>query len=276
MSGSPTAAEPGRGAEMSAETMPADLCAHCSLTRCAMHNAAFCSGLTDDEREKLNAIARVRRFPKGASILAEGEEAGIVGNVVGGVLKMLKTQPDGRQQIVGLLVPTDFFGRVFTGTSEFAIEAATEVTLCCFDKRRFEALLLDHPRLEHQVMLSILDELDAARDWITLLGAPTVAQKFASFLLMLCRRWPSIGCGLAPDREHVKLEMPISRADMAQYIGTTVETISRTVRALADKGLIKVLTPTEFIIADLDGLIAASGNEDFDACRILQTVKRAN
>ncbi|MDH3263914.1 MAG: Crp/Fnr family transcriptional regulator [Paracoccaceae bacterium] len=241
-----------------------------------MHNAAFCSELSDDEREKLNSIAHLRRFPKGATILAEGEEAGIVGNVIEGVLKMQKTQPDGRQQIVGLLVPTDMFGRVFTGTSDFAIEAATDVTLCCFDKRRFEALVLEHPRLEHQVMLSILDELDAARDWITLLGAQTVAQKLAGFLLMLCRRWPAIGCGLSPDRRHVEIHVPISRADLAQYLGTTVETISRTVQALARSGLIEVVTPTQFIVIDLKGLIAASGNEDFDPATILQCVKSAS
>lgn len=261
---------------MTAQKKPAELCGHCSLLRCAMHNAAFCSGLSDDEREKLNAVAHLRRFPKGATILAEGEEASIVGNVIEGVLKMQKTQPDGRQQIVGLLVPTDVFGRVFTGTSEFAIEAATDVTLCCFDKRRFEALLLEHPRLEHQVMLSILDELDAARDWITLLGAQTVAQKLAGFLLMLCRRWPSIGCGLSPDRRHVEIHVPISRADMAQYLGTTVETISRTVQTLARDGLIEVVTPTRFIVKDLEGLIAASGNEDFDSATIFECVKNAS
>jgi CRP/FNR family transcriptional regulator len=261
---------------MSAQKDLEKACEHCTLLRCVMHNAAFCAGLTDEEREKLNAIAHLRRFPKGATVVAEGDEASIVGNVIEGVLKMQKTQPDGRQQIVGLLVPTDIFGRVFTGTSEFAIEAASDVTLCCFDKRRFEALVLENPRLEHQVMLSILDELDAARDWITLLGAQTVAQKLAGFLLMLCRRWPAIGCGLAPDRQHLEINVPISRADMAQYLGTTVETISRTVQALARSGLIQVVKPTQFIIMDLEGLIAASGNEDFDPAIILECVKNAS
>ncbi len=260
---------------MDAQKNLAEACTHCTLQRCVMHNAAFCSGLTHEEREKLNAIAHMRRFPKGATVVAEGEEASIVGNVVDGVLKMQKTQPDGRQQIVGLLVPTDIFGRVFTGTSEFAIEAATDVTLCCFDKRRFEALVLENPRLEHQVMLSILDELDAARDWITLLGAPTVAQKLASFLLMLCRRWPAIGCGLSPDRLHLELHVPISRGDLAQYLGTTVETISRTVQTLARAGLIEVVTSTQFIVMDLEGLIAASGHDDFDPAAILDCAKRA-
>jgi CRP/FNR family transcriptional regulator len=264
------------GLAMNALKEQPDPCGHCKLVRCVMHNAGICAGIPEVEREKLNNIAHLRRFSKGATILAEGEEAGIVGNVIEGVLKMQKTQPDGRQQIVGLLVPTDMFGRVFTGTSDFAIEAATDVTLCCFDKRRFEALLLEHPRLEHQVMLSILDELDAARDWITLLGAQTVAQKLASFLLTLCRRWPAIGCGLSPDHRHIEINVPITRADMAQYLGTTVETISRTVQSLARAGLIEVVTPTKFRVLDLEGVIAASGNEDFDPATILDCVKNAS
>lgn len=232
-------------------------------------------GLGEDDRARLAAIGHVRHFPRGATILAEGEEGSIVGTVVEGVLKMQKTQADGRQQIVGLLVAPDMFGRVFSGASDFALEAASDVTLCCYDRRRFETLLLEHPRIGHQVMLRVLDELDAARDWITLLGAPTVAQKFASFLLTLCRRWPALGCGLTTGRREVEVNVPVGRADLAQYLGTTTETISRTVQAMARDGLIELRSPSRLVIRDLPGVIAISGDDDADPDLIYEGVRRA-
>jgi CRP/FNR family transcriptional regulator len=240
--------------------------------RRALHEAPLCSGLTEAERDRLTALAHFRSYPKGSTVIAEGEIPKIAGIVIEGVLKLQKTQADGRQQIVGLLVPADMFGRVFNGAAEFAIEAATDATLCCFDRRRFEALVVEVPHLEHRVMLSVMDELDSAREWITLLGAQTVSQRLASFMLILCRRWPSIGCGLTPDRRRVQITLPIGRADLAQYLSTTVETISRTLQGMARDGLIEIVTPNQFVVRDLRRLIAASATEDFDAEAIMEQV----
>ncbi len=272
-----TAVLTAQGTSMRSSNNPGvdDACSHCKLKRCVLHNSGICANLDDDERTRLNAIAHVRHIAKGTTIIAQGEVPAIVGNVVEGILKMQRTDVEGREQIVGLLVPTDMFGRVFSGASEFSVEAATDVVLCCYDKPRFEAMLMEHPRLEHQVMLWILDELDAAREWISLLSGQSVAQRFASFLLILCRRWPSLGCGLSPDGTHVQVTVPIGRADLAHFLGTTVETISRTVRTLSDAGIIESVTPASFRVLDLHALIKTSGNTDFDPGDIIQTLRKA-
>lgn len=207
-------------------------------------------------------MSRLRRFSKGQTILADEELPEIVGNVVSGVLRMQKTLRDGREHIVGLLVPTDMFGRVFSGPSRFAIEAATDVTLCCFERAALEGLLRRHPELEHGLMLSVLDELDAAREWILLLGGHTVRERVATFLLIFCRRWPNLGCPRGPEAP-CDVQIPVSRRDMAQYLGTRPETLSRVIHGMVEDGLISAPEPSHFVIEDLEGLLEASGNADF-------------
>ena len=205
----------------------------------------------------------MRTFRTGETVLADEQPPRFVGNVVSGVLRMQKTLPDGRQHIVGLLVPTDMFGRVFSGPSRFAMEAATDVTLCCFDRRELESLLQRHPELEHGLMISVLDELDAAREWILLLGGHSVRERVATFLLIFARRWPNVTFGQQPPARPHRVQVPISRRDMAQYLGARVETLSRAIHSLVDDGLIEAEDSARFRILDLAGLVAASGNSEF-------------
>jgi CRP/FNR family transcriptional regulator len=239
------------------EVKPAEGC------ECAIHQRMLCGNSDPELREELRRVSRLRHFRKGETVLPDGEPPRMVGNVVSGVLRMQKTLPDGRQHIVGLLVPTDMFGRVFSGPSRFAIEAATDVTLCCFERRELEDMLRRHPVLEHGLMISVLDELDAAREWILLLGGHTVRERVATFLLIFARRWPNLGCGQQPVAEPRRVQIPISRRDMAQYLGARVETLSRAIHSLGADGLIEAEDSAHFRILDLPGLVAASGNTEF-------------
>jgi CRP/FNR family transcriptional regulator, anaerobic regulatory protein len=231
-------------------------------SNCAVRHTSVC-GLADDESQKeLNRISHVRTFAAGETILAEDEKSFMVGNVVSGVLRMSKTTLDGRQQIVGLLFPSEMFGRVFSDRSSFAIEAATDVTLCCFERNAFERLLTRKPLLEHQMLLMTLDELDAARDWMLLLGAQTVLERLASFMMILIRRSMRQKSSSAEDGGALTLTIPISRRDLATYIGTTVETISRKIQHLSRKRTIKIIDPRHFEILNYGQLVRMSGRED--------------
>jgi CRP/FNR family transcriptional regulator, anaerobic regulatory protein len=244
---------------MSALTAPG-FPARCS--NCAVRHTSVC-GLADDESQKeLNRISHVRTYTAGETIIAEDEKSFMVGNVVSGVLRMSKTMLDGRQQIVGLLFPSEMFGRVFSDRSSFAVEAATDVTLCCFERNAFERLLAKKPVLEHQMLLMTLDELDAARDWMLLLGAQTVLERLVSFMLILIRRSQRQKSPGASDGEAFTLTIPISRKDLATYIGTTVETISRKVQHLSRKRTIRIIDPRHFEILNYGQLVRMSGRED--------------
>lgn len=225
-----------------------------ALNRCF----ARCS---NDEtlREELIRIAHMRNFSAGETIVGEGEESGLVGTVLSGVLRVQKTMPDGRQQIVGLLFSPNLFGRVFSQTSPVAIEAATDCRLCCFSRAAFETFLTRHPAVEHDVMLAVLDELDAAQEWMVLLGCQAVQERVASFLLMLIDRADAAAGGAV--RRKRMVDVPISRHDMAVYLGTTAETISRTIQDLARRGVLRIINPQRFEVLDEARLSFLSGKD---------------
>jgi CRP/FNR family transcriptional regulator, anaerobic regulatory protein len=231
--------------------------------RCEAIGCAICAGIVGKTRAETSRPRRFRRFRKGETVLAEADEIGFVGNVVSGVLRMHKTLPDGRQVIVGLLLPADMFGRVFTHTSNVAIEAAIDATLCCFNRLQFEKLFERFPELEHRTVVSISHELDAAQDWMLLLATQSVIERVATFLLILSRR---TGPHPAEAGMMRSVHVPVARRDMAAYLGTTVESISRSIQHMARSGVVRIIDPQNFVILDPRRLVELSGHtlEEFD------------
>lgn len=230
------------------------------LARCFGAKCTLCSSLSPGAREELARIARIRNFRAGETVHAEAEMVGFVGHVLSGVLRMQKTLHDGRQQIVGLLMPGSSFGRVFTHTSHVAIEAATDVALCCYRRQSFEALFTRFPEIEHRMLETMTEEIDAAHDWMLMLATHTVTERMATFFLDLRRK--GIGAeGSAPGARLI--EVPICRKDFAAYLGTTVETISRSIQHMARERLIRIVDSHRFELLDMDGLNHLSnGNEE--------------
>ena len=137
---------------------------------CVIRHRAICSALNRDDLARIDQIARQKTYRAGETIFVEGEEVDYFGNVLSGVVKLGKLLPDGRQQIVGLQFASDFLGRAFKGQATCHAEAATDVELCIFPRKPFESLLSDIHDLEDRLFANTLDELDAARDWLLLLG----------------------------------------------------------------------------------------------------------
>ncbi|MGX8007513.1 Crp/Fnr family transcriptional regulator [Mesorhizobium sp. ORM8.1] len=224
-----------------------------------MRKTSLCSRVNVDLQGQLARLSHHRTYRLGETVLAEMEDTSSVGIVVSGVLRMQKSLEDGRQQLVGLLFRSDFFGRVFGGFSDYAIEAASDVTLCCYERHAFERLTECFPELEHQLMLSTLDELDAARSWMLLLGCQTMPERVASFFLMLCRR--SDADELSPGA-NFPIHIPINRRDMASYLGTTGETISRVIHEMSRKGIVKIRNAQNFEVLNKRQLVRMSGRDD--------------
>lgn len=222
--------------------------------QCAIRHQAVCGALSDDEIGALSAIARQKSYGAGELILNAGEEVASFGNIVRGVVKLSKLLDDGRQQIVGLQFPPDFLGRAYRDRSPYFAEAATDVELCVFPKRAFEALLKDRPELENRLFQNTLDELDAARDWMLLLGRKTAAEKVASFLTLLARRRSDVHCVHLPASPRVSLSLPLTRAEIADYLGLTIETVSRQLGRLKSDGLLDVAANREVVLLDADAL----------------------
>jgi CRP/FNR family transcriptional regulator len=221
---------------------------------CAVRHKAVCGALDEIELGRLNRIARTRRIRAGQTIFSDSQQPDFFANIISGVIKLTKTLSDGRQQIVGLQFAPDFLGRTFGYASPHIAEAASDVELCCFPSASFEALLKEFPTLEHRLFETTLDELDAAREWMLLLGRKTAQEKLASFLVMIARRAPSIGCAHAAEPDFVQFQLPLSRADIADYVGLTIETVSRHFTRLKADGVIRLASNRDIVVPDVTAL----------------------
>lgn len=232
-------------------------CTKC--TGCSVHNRAVCRVASADAVAEINRISRLRRFKAGEVILAKGDDAGIVGNVVEGIVKLENDAADGTQQIVGLLYPSDFFGRVFADEVRYSYQAATDVTLCCMERRSFEGILARHPRIEHELLVTTLNELDAMRDWAAMVGGRTTMQRVATFLYILARRSINQTCAGAGEPPRLLITIPLNRRDLAAYLGTTRETLSRNIQSLARSGVIQIFDAFHMEVMDEDALADMAG-----------------
>jgi CRP/FNR family transcriptional regulator len=233
-----------------------------SCERCPARHGGVCDRIGTEELAALNRMARHRRFSPGQTIMAESEAPAFMANIISGAVKLTKSLPDGRQQIVGLLFPPDFLGRAIGHGENCLAEAATEVELCCYPAEAFRALMRAHPSLERRLLEKALDELDAAREWMVLLGRKTASEKVASFFLMLTRRAMLAHCPACEGRETPRLAVPLKRADIADYLGLTIETVSRQITALKRKGILVPAADGVFEVPDLEALKLAAGQAD--------------
>ena len=160
---------------------------------CTIRYRAVCSTCGPQELALLDAIKFYKTFEPGQEIVAAGEETDFLGSVVDGVVALSKTLVDGRRQTVGLMFPSDFVGRPMRPVAPYDAVAVTQVKLCLFTRARFERILKETPALEKRLLEMTLDELDAARDWMLLLGRKTAQEKIATFLTILARRAAEIG-----------------------------------------------------------------------------------
>lgn len=205
---------------------------------CPVRDISICSVLPRQKRAEFASGSHGRRIAKGTVIADEGATMTQVSSVVDGVVKLIKSTSDGRQQIVGLAFPADLVGRPFAENSEFRVETATDVALCSFSRSGFERVLAENPDVEKFMLKAKLDEIDKARAWMLVLGRKSAEERVATLLLMLAEREAkSIRHeGRAPT--DVTFELPLTRAEMGDYLGLTLETVSRQFSKLRDAGLI--------------------------------------
>jgi CRP/FNR family transcriptional regulator len=227
---------------------------------CTIRLQAVCAHVDSVELPELERIKRYRSYAPGQVIASTGEEPTLVGSLVEGVAQISTLLPDGRRQMVGLLFPSDFVGRPGRSRIDHDVVAVTAVTLCMFRKSDFERLLRDNPSVERRLLDMTLDELDAAREWMLLLGRKTARERVASLVLMMARREAALL--QRPPRVGQRVPLRLSRQEIADYLGLTIETVSRQFGALRTGGLLVISDARSIEIRDLAGLRRAAGEAD--------------
>lgn len=221
---------------------------------CTVRSEALCRAIPGGQLPDLARSVRRKRYRPGSVIARSGDPADWCAHVVSGVVKLTLALPDGRQQIVGLLYPSDFLGRPFTDRVPFAAEAASVIELCCVGQGHFEQLLQEHPGMKQLFLERTLDAVDAARDWMLLLGCKTAEERVATLILLVARRARAARCGPPPEGQPMRFDLPLSRTEMAEFLGLRIETISRQLRRLNAAGLIDMPGPRSIAVRDLGAL----------------------
>lgn len=224
---------------------PVDCAARRKDTACATCGArvhSVCAALDPVDLDRLGALAHEAAFAPGEALIREGDPADGVFNITAGSVRVYRLLPDGRRQITGFLFAGDFLGLGREETHVFTAEAMEPVRTCRFRKSEYDALIAEVPKLERALFQCTTHELAAAQNQLLLLGRKTARERIASFLLDL----PSHD----PMREarpgHVRL--PMTRTEIADYLGLTIETVSRELTKLKTAGVVRLLTVHELRI----------------------------
>lgn len=204
---------------------------------CEARHRGICGALTDGELLALSKVSGKRSLEPGDNIVADSDMVDAYGNILSGVAKLSKTLSDGRQQIVELQFAPDFLGRPFHKESHLTVDAATGVRLCTFPKSTFDRMVSANADLKQRLLDQSLRQLDEARDWMVTLGRKTAREKLASFLAYLARHANPAN---AAQGGNTIVELPLTRSDMADFLGLTIETVSRQLTALRKSGVINL------------------------------------
>jgi CRP/FNR family transcriptional regulator len=207
--------------------------------QCAAHSESFCDVLEPQEFQRLAAMSLTRHFEPSQTIVEEGQPADFLINVTAGTVKLLRTLSDGRIQIVGFLKRGDFLGVPVRGVYSVGAEAVTPVDTCNFSRPPFERMLVEIPTLERRLFELASTEVAAARDHLLLLGRKTARERVATFLNLIVVK---ARCAQGPN---LCIELPMTRIEIADYLGMTMETVSRVFGAFRNEGLIAMKSPTD-------------------------------
>lgn len=211
---------------------------------CGARPLGVCADLKGHELQSMACASETVTAQPGQALFHEGDPNPYIFNVVDGAVKLYRLLPDGRRQITGFLFQGDFLGLGGRGPSSFTAEALTPVNACRFRRGDFDQLLNALPALEHRLVALAGDELMAAQEQIVLLGRKTARERLASFLTRLSERQVQLG-GVKG-----QVHLPMTRLDIADYLGLTIETVSRVFTQFKTSGLIQLLPGNDVALPD--------------------------
>jgi CRP-like cAMP-binding protein len=203
----------------------------------------------------LESLGSTVVMPRGRTVVEEGTPTNYVFKVSSGMLRTVHLLSDGRRSVINFLLPGDYFGFADESRHAHSIEVLADASLVRYPKRRLKDLIEHDPRTGQRFFSLICRQLSQAEDRMLMLSRKTALERIASFLLAMTDR----GEDVEPDPNAATL--PMSRADIADYLGLTVETVSRLLTLLRCKGVIELPCVNRFVVLDRRQLVELSESE---------------
>jgi CRP/FNR family transcriptional regulator len=212
-----------------------EVCAQ-SCADCAVRPHAVCAALDDDELRQLDQLGHRQHYRANEAVFGQEEIVLSCYNLLEGVLRLYKLLPDGRRQIVGFALPGDFIGLSTNGRHGLSADTVGAAAVCRFVKSSFWRFAEDKPKLLQRINELVTRDLAEAQEQMVLLGRRSAEEKVAIFLI----KWRERLAQVAALAEVTPL--PMSRQDIADYLGLTIETVSRTFTKLERDGVIEIVS----------------------------------
>lgn len=220
---------------------------------CPVRPITICRGLDAPTLAGMRALGTMQRLQPEQAAFHEGDPAKRVFMVTQGALKLYALLADGRRQVTGFMFPGDFLGVSVDEEYAFTVEALETSELWWFSREAFERFLAEHPQVERELYRLAAHELAEAQRQMVLLGRKAAHERLASFFLSLLQRAERVS-----ETPESSFNLPMSRIDIADYLGLTKETVSRMIAHLRGRGLIRLETQNRVEVLDRDGLRAMS------------------
>ena len=202
---------------------------------CAVRPHAICAALEPDELRELEQFGQRLQYRPNEPVFTQEEIATSCYNLLEGVMRLYKLLPDGRRQIVGFALPGDFLGVSVNGRHGISADAVGLVVVCRFDKKSFARFAEGRANLLRRINEFVARELTEAQEQMVLLGRRSAEEKVATFLIKWRDRLAQTGPATA------MTPLPMSRLDIADYLGLTIETVSRTFTKMERDGVIEIV-----------------------------------
>lgn len=184
----------------------------------------------------LQGLAKIERWARDQDIICQDGTSEAWYCVISGAARQCVISPEGRRQIVDILLPGDFFGFTLSSAHRFAVQAVVDDTIVAsYSCRRIQALAQQNPHVAQDIQLRLVETVSRLQEHILVVGTMTATQKVRAFLAFMSERLPSA--------ERWDVSLPISRYDIADHLGISVETVSRAITDLRATGIIRLDGP---------------------------------
>ncbi|MEM8650689.1 MAG: helix-turn-helix domain-containing protein [Pseudomonadota bacterium] len=198
--------------------------------------------VADDSFEKSNPLEAT--FEEGANLFFAGDEAEFVYEVIEGVVKSSKVLMDGRRQIINFCYPGEMIGLSHDSIYHCDCEAVSKVRARIYRKNAFMTDLDQDPQFCARLLRNAAAEINGMQDHFLMLGRKTAMEKIASFLVAIMSRQVRREDGA------IVFELPMKRSEIADFLGVTIETVSRNLTKLRKLGVIELLSTHCFEVSD--------------------------
>ncbi len=215
---------------------------------CKVRTYSFCRCLDEDKIQVFSHISFEKDFSNKETIFLQNDTSKYLYNITEGNVKIYQLLDDGRIQIIGFLYPGDFFGSYSNNKYNYCAEAIGNLKTCAFDQKILDKYLDENPVLAKELLNKTSYELTLAQDRLTVLGKLKATERITKFLLNISEQRKRIGWKNNP------ISLPMTRQDIADYLGLTIETVSREFSNLKSSNIIKGITSKQIYLTDFEKL----------------------